>query len=186
MTDSKFVHWRRANPTAYDELLRRRREKYQSDLDAREKQLAANAAWRSKQKRLEQKQQRKRKLPRAKVLYLNGAPVEFWSIGRAASYLNVSKQTITNLEQLGTIPINHYVCPSSRHRWWPARFVQWLRPFFDVRFPEAGQGISAQEFHRRVWTSWGEEQVKGVIQVVATSAVNEDPNEQSSIKGSET
>lgn len=179
MNESKFVRWRKANPTAYDELLRRRRQSYQNDEEARRKQLAANAAWRKKQKKQKKRQTRARGLPKPKLLYVGGQPVEFWSVGRSASFLGVSKQTITNLENLGTIPVNHYVCESSRHRWWPADFVRWLKPFFQTRFPAEGAGISAQEFHRRVWTAWGEEQVRGVIPVVTTSKVTEEPNEDS-------
>lgn len=174
---SKFVQWRISNPTAYDELLRRRREKYAEDATTRKKQLEHNAAWREKQKR---KRTRKKRLPSPKFFTIGGRPIECWSIGRAADYLGVSKQTITNLEEMGTIPTNHYVC-ESRRRWWPVLFVRWLKPFFKSRFPAEGTGISAQEFHRRVWTAWGEEQVRGVVPVIAVS--EEDVDEQDRIEG---
>lgn len=164
MNESRFIQWKTSNPTGYDELLRRRRQKYALDEEARRRQLAHNAAWREKQKKL---RSRKRSAPNPKVVLVAGREVECWSIGRAADYLGVSKQTITNLEEVGTIPLNH-ICEKGR-RWWPASFIQWLAPFFSARFPAEGPGISAQEFHRRVWTGWAEEQVRGEIPVIAPS-----------------
>lgn len=169
MNESRFVQWKNSNPAAYNELLQRRRKKYASDPAAREKQLAYNAAWREKQKR----KARRSRAPRSRMIEIDGNQVECWSVSSTANFLGVSKQTITNLEFLGTIPTNHYVCPTSRHRFWPALYVKWLKPFFDTRFPENGPGIPAREFHRRVWTAWGEEQVRGVIPVIATTASND-------------
>ena len=179
MNESRFVQWRKANPVAYDELLRRRREKYADNPDAREKQLKQNAAWRAKQKK---RKTRKKRTPRPRQFRIGERVIECWSIGRTAEFLGVSKQTITNLESLGTIPTNHHVC-ASRRRWWPATYVQWLKPFFEARFTTDGTGISAQEFHRRVWTAWGEEQVRGEIPVIDASQVNGDGDEDSAEGG---
>ena len=179
MNESKFVQWCNSNPVGYAELLRRRRKKYANDDDAREKQLAHNAAWREKQKK---RKTSKKRTPQPKTFTINDQPVECWSIGRTAEFLGVSKQTVPNLEDTSTIPTNHYVCPS-RRRWWPAEFIRWIKPFFESRFPSEGQGISAQEFHRRVWTGWGEEQVRGVVPVVGTLKVLEDERGQNSVEG---
>ena len=179
MTDSKFVQWRTSNPVGYDELLRRRRKNYADDEEARRTQLAHNAAWRKKQKG---RKTATKRTPHPKTFEINGQNVECWSIGRAADYLGVSKQTITNLETSDTIPTNHHICKSNR-RWWPATFVEWVKPFFESRFPAEGSGISAQEFHRRVWIGWSEEQVRGVVPTVSTLKVTEDKDDQDSIEG---
>lgn len=179
MSNSKFVQWCASNPDGYAELLSRRRKNYADDEDARKRQLAHNAAWREKQK---QRKSRKKRTPKPKMFTINGQNVECWSVGRMTEFLGISKQTITNLEDSGTIPTNHYVCPS-RRRWWPAAFVHWMRPFFQSRFPAEGSGISAQEFHRRVWTGWGEEQVRGAIPIMAVSKVMEVGREQDSVEG---
>jgi len=78
-----------------------------------------------------------------------------------ADFLGVTKKTITNLENSGTIPTNHLIS-TNNHRWWPAEFVEWLQPFFAAR----KAGITAQEFHRRVWVSWSEELSRGIIPIV--------------------
>lgn len=164
MNESRFIQWKQSNPSAYDELLARRRQRYAADEAARQRQLAHNAAWREKQKKLKG---RKKRVPNPKFFMLEGRDVECWTISRVAEFLGVSKQTIANLESVGTIPMNHYVCENGR-RWWPAAFVRWIKPFFEARFTSDVPGISAQEFHRRVWTGWAEEQVRGEIPVIAS------------------
>jgi hypothetical protein len=162
MNESRFIQWKQSNPEGYDELLRRRRKNYADNEEARRRQLAHNAAWREKQKI----KPHRRRTPNPKMIEVDGLSVECWSIGLAAEHLGVSKQTITNLESVGTIPLNHHICESGR-RWWPASFIEWLKPFFEARFTTDFPAISAQEFHRRVWTAWAEEQVRGVIPVIA-------------------
>jgi hypothetical protein len=178
MNDSRFIQWKTSNPDGYDELLKRRRQKYAEDEAARQRQLAHNAAWREKQK---QRKSRKR-VPSPRFFMLEGRDVECWTVSRAAEFLGVSKQTITNLESDGTIPLNHHICESGR-RWWPAAFVRWLKPYFEARFVPDAPGISAQEFHRRVWTGWAEAHVGGAIPVIATlnspeATVDEDDDGQ--------
>jgi len=168
MSNSRFIQWKESNPSGYDDLLRRRRTKYADSEEARKRQLGHNANWREKQRQKKSKQ-RKSHIPKPRQIEIGGATVECWSVGHVASYLGVSKQTISNLEDNGSIPTNHFL-DSNRRRWWPASFVHWLSPFFNARFEV---GISAQEFHRRVWTGWTEEQMRGVVPVVGALATED-------------
>jgi len=155
---SRFLQWKTNNPDSYEELLQRRKKRYRESEEFRQRQLKHTADWREKQRR---DKQPKKRTPKPRNFQIDGSQVECWSAGRTADFLGVDKKTVTNLEKNGTIPTNHVVAPN-RRRWWPAEFVQWLKPFFDVR----KGGISAQELHRRVWIGWSEEQVRGVIPVV--------------------
>ena len=163
MNVSRFVQWRNNNPQGYEALLHRRRESYQTDEDRRLKQLQHNANYRKKVKSRAGEQKRSPRQRKPKIMLLNNRSVEFWSVGRMAAHLGISKRTITALEDEGRIPINRYV-DQNNHRWWPAEFVRWLKPFFDAR----KDGVSAREFHRRVWIGWSEEQARGVVPMVGT------------------
>jgi len=175
MNNSRFIQWRQSNPSAYDELLARRREKYANSEEAREKQLRHNANWRKKQKQKKATKERKAR-PRQrkpKIIEIDDVPVAFWSVGRVADFLGLHKRTLAVLEQTGTIPINRFK-DKNGHRWWPVDFVYWLKPYFDARYGK--EGISAREFHRRVWTGWSEEQARGVIPVIREGLGTEDEN----------
>jgi len=168
---NRYVQWKINNPSSYEEVLRRRRKRYQENEDYRSRQLQHTAEWREKQKKASKKASVKRPL-KPKMFEVCGHQVECWSAGRVAAFLGVDKKTVVNLEDNGSIPINHIIA-ANRRRWWPARFVQWLKPFFDQR----KSGISAQEFHRRVWIGWSEEQVRGVMPVVSGDLLREETSD---------
>lgn len=172
MSNSRYVQWKTNNPDSYEEVLRRRRERYNKNADYRKRQLQHTAEWRDKQKTKLLKKSANKRLPKPKVFVINDAQVECWSAGRTADYLGVDKKTITNMERSGTIPTNHTV-ESNRRRWWPAEFVIWLGPFFEERKSR----ISAQEFHRRVWIGWSEEQIRGIIPVVSGDSSRKDSSD---------
>jgi len=163
MHTSRFIQWREANPEGYEALLRRRRESYRTDEERRRRQLKHNANYRKKMRRKKAAEARKGKPRQRKPKYftINGEQVKCWSVGRTAAYLGINKRTITALENEGRIPLNRFV-DQNNHRWWPVEFVRWLKPFFDAR----KEGVSAREFHRRVWIDWSEEQSRGVVPVV--------------------
>jgi len=170
-TQNRYIQWKTNNPDSYQEVLRRRRERYAKEATFRERQLQLTAEWREKEKRKKNSSKKRgSRLPKPKLFEIDGALVECWSAGRTAQFLGVDKKTITNLEERGTIPTNHIVAPN-RHRWWPAAFVCWLKPFFDQK----SDGIPTEEFHRRVWTGWSEEQVCGMIPVVSGDSLREEP-----------
>jgi hypothetical protein len=154
---SRFIRWRMTDPDAYQRHLEDRKKRYAEDEEFRESQLRYNAAWREKKKKKNSKKPAVKRPRKPRTLDVNGKKVEFWSVGRMANTLGVCNRTITNLEKVGSIPINHLL--DKRRRWWPADFVLWLKPFFEAR----QNGISAQEFHRRVWTGWTEAQIAGVV-----------------------
>ena len=173
MSPNRYIQWKTNNPDSYEEVLRRRRERYRKDEDYREAQLRHAADWREKQRKRGKKSKKRRKTqskrtPQPKLFPIDGRRVECWSAGRTADFLGVDKKTVRNLERKGTIPVNHLVAPNG-HRWWPASFVRWLKPYFEQR----KSGTSAQEFHRRVWIGWSEEQVRGFIPVVSGDSLRE-------------
>ena len=166
MTTNRYVQWKTNNPDSYKEVLRRRRERYKKDKKSKEKQLQHTAEWRKKRK---QKKSAQSRLPKPKLFTVDDLQIECWSAGVTAKFLGVTKRTLTNLEQAGTIPTNHLVEPHNRRRWWPAEFVRWIRAYF-IEKPE----ISTEEFARRVWIGWSEERVRGVIPVVSGDSLRED------------
>lgn len=176
MNQNRYIQWKSNNPNSYEEVLRRRRERYADDEAYRQSQLQHTAEWREKQRKDKSKKQKRRILgkrtPKPKFFLVDDHQIECWSAGRTAEFLEVDKKTITNLEQSGTIPTNRIVA-DNRHRWWPANFVRWLKPYFEQRKSE----ISAQEFHRRVWIGWSEEQVRGIIPVVSGDLLREETSD---------
>lgn len=171
MNKNRYIQWKTNNPDSYEEVLRRRRERYSQDEDYRQGQLRHTAEWREKRRKQQKAKKRKKvgkRTPKPKLFTVKGHEIECWSAGRTAEFLGVDKKTITNLEKNGTIPVNHLVAPN-RRRWWPASFVRWLKRYFEQR----KSGIPAQEFHRRVWIGWSEEQVRGVIPVVSGELLRE-------------
>jgi len=169
--NNRYIQWKTNNPASYEEVLRRRRERYAESNAYRSRQLSHTADWRSKQKTAKKKKKKppRKRTPKPKMFRVDDIQVECWSAGRTAEFLDVDKKTITNLEHAGTIPTNHLVTANGR-RWWPAEFVAWLRQFFEER----KLGIPAQEFHRRVWIGWSEEQVRGIIPVVSCDSRRKD------------
>ena len=168
MSESRFIQWKTSNPESYAEMLRKRRVRYNEDESARLRQLEHNRNWRKKQRDKQQSTPKKR-TPKPKFFDVSGAFVEFWSVGRTVEFLGIDKKTIANLEDNGSIPINHYTAPN-RRRWWPAEFVYWLKPFFAAR----KIGISAKEFHRRVWIGWSEEQTRDAVPVIQDDGPREE------------
>ena len=168
--NNRYVQWKTNNPDSYEEVLRRRRERYAESEAYRTRQLQHTAEWRGKQKTKEKPPSKR--TPKPKMFRVNDIQVECWSAGRTADFLNVVKKTITNLEKAGTIPTNHLVAANGR-RWWPAEFVIWLSRFFEER----KSGIPAEEFHRRVWIGWSEEQVRGIIPVVSGDSLRKDSSD---------
>ena len=168
MNMNRYVQWKTNNPDSYEEVLRRRRERYRASDEYRERQLQHTAEWRKKQRK---KQKAVKNLPKPKLFNVNGHAVECWSAGRVAYFLDVDKKTITNLEERGSIPTNHLVAPN-RHRWWPAEFIRWIKPYFEQK-----SEISAEEFTRRVWIGWSEEQVRGVIPVISGGLLREESSD---------
>jgi hypothetical protein len=158
---NRYVQWKKNNPDSYKEVLRRRRERYREDEEFKQSQLQHTADWRKKQKRKKRKKAGKR-LPKPKLFMIEDRKIECWSAGRTAQFLGVAKNTLTNLEKAGTIPTNHLVDPTNRRRWWPAEFVRWIQPYFEEK-----SEISPEEFLRRVWIGWSEEQIRGIIPVVS-------------------
>jgi translation initiation factor 2 beta subunit (eIF-2beta)/eIF-5 len=167
---NRYIQWKTNNPDSYKEVLRRRRERYAENEEFRERQLQHTTEWRVKQRK--SKKGSKKRTPKPKIFELGGHQIECWSAGRTAEFLDVDKKTVTNLEKSGTIPTNHVVA-DNRRRWWPASFVRWLAPYFEQRKSE----ISAQEFHRRVWIGWSEEQVRGIIPVVSGDLLREETSD---------
>lgn len=159
MTVNRYVQWKTNNPDSYEELMRRRKKRYRENEEVRQRQLQHAANWREKQRK--KKKLPQKRTPKPKVFGVGGTTIECWSAGRTAEFLGVDKKTITNLEKNGSIPVNHLVA-HNRRRWWPAAFVRWLLPYFEAR----KEGTSAQEFDRRVWIGWSEEQVRGVMPLV--------------------
>jgi len=174
MSQNRYVQWKTNNPDAYEEVLRRRRKRYSESEDYRQRQLQHTAEWREKQRKSRKKKKKAvgKRTPKPKVFSISGLQIECWSAGRMAEFLEVDKKTIINLEKGGSIPINRVTAPN-RRRWWPAEFVRWLKPYFEQRKTE----ISAQEFHRRVWIGWSEEQVRGVIPTVSGDLLREETSD---------
>jgi hypothetical protein len=172
---NRYIQWKTNNPDSYKELLRRRRERYKRNEEYRKRQLQHTAAWR---KRKGKEGVTKKRTPKPKIFQVGEQEVECWSAGRTADFLNVDKKTISNLEKSGAIPTNHLVS-ANRRRWWPAEFVQWLKPYFVAR----KAGISAQEFHRRVWIGWSEEQVRGAIPVVLGEFLPQESSGDDQVEG---
>lgn len=163
----RYIQWKTNNPDSYEEVLRRRRERYQQDEEYRKSQLQHAAEWREKKRRERKKAKKRKRTPKPRLFLFEDRQIECWSAGRTAEFLGVDKKTITNLEKSGTIPLNHGVA-ANKHRWWPANYVRWLKTFFEEKAE-----IPAQEFSRRVWIGWSEEQVRGVIPMVSGGLLRE-------------
>jgi hypothetical protein len=173
MNENRYIQWKTNNPDSYEEVLRRRRERYAENEAYRNRQLQHTAEWREKQRKDKSKKKKSvgKRTPKPKIFEIAGHQIECWSAGRTAEFLGVDKKTITNLEERGTIPINHFVAPN-RRRWWPASFVRWIQPYFEQK-PE----IPVEEFHRRVWIGWSEERVRGVIPVISGDSLGKDSSD---------
>ena len=154
--ESRFVRWWRQNPDKAGEIKRRRRVAYAEDPLIREHAKVAKAAYRRRKRA-------RGGIPRRPKLFpFRGQMIEIWSVGVTADFLGVHKRTLCLLEQKKRIPINHLV-DEAGHRWWPAEFIRWLRPLFDLRHTKS---ISAQEFSRRVSEEWKSEIQLGQIPVL--------------------
>lgn len=152
---SRFVEWWKNNPEKAEEIRRRRRERYRQ---YRDREL--------ERKRVSRVADRQR-LPKPKTVTVDDLQVELWSVGRTSKFLGIHKRTLAGLEARRAIPINR-ITDSRGRRWWPADFVKWLKPYFDLK---NSKKITAREFRSRVSNDWklaivqfpviGEDDVRG-------------------------
>jgi len=153
--ESRFVRWWKANPERAEEIKKRRRDAYSDPLA---KEVAA-----VKRAEYKRRRQARGKTPRKPKLFpFRGKMIELWAVGAVADSLQINKRTLGLMEAQGRIPLNHLL-DESGHRWWPAAFVDWLKPFFELR---RTRQISTQEFLHRVSEGWQHEIKRGVIPVL--------------------
>lgn len=114
---SRFADRYRTDPEWREELLARRRARYKDDESYREKQKR-----RAKRKTISQA------APSLKLL-VHGEPVEFVPLSRAAALTGVSKKTFRVLDDTGVIPRHRFIDPTTKRRWYPLSYVEWLIPF---------------------------------------------------------
>ena len=138
---SRFKRWWDNNPDKAEEIRRRRRERYAEN---------AESERRRKRKERARKSSVVKRYPRPRLFTHNGELVEAWSVGRVADYWGIHKRTNSSLESREAIPINKFIDENKR-RWWPVDFVEWLKPYFDLR---SSKKITPREFTKRVWNDW--------------------------------
>ena len=169
MSSSRFSRWWQNSPAKAEEIKRRRRERYNKDPEKeRERKRLAYAKIK--------KQSDKKNLPRPRIVWIKDDPIQVWSVGVTASFLNIHKRTLTSLESKGSIPINRSVDDNGR-RWWPELYVKWLQPYFILR--QSGR-LTAQEFSNRVWNDWKAELKTGKIPVLYEDSNGQGEDDRSS------
>ena len=161
MTASRFVRWWSdpKNQAKVDQI-----KAYRSTPEYKERE-------RQRKKLAQQRKKGLAKLPKPRVYHFKDQDYIIWSVGRVAHCLGVHKRTISNLERKSTIPTNR-ITDSNNRRWWPASYIRWLKPYFDLK--NSGD-ISSKEFSRRVWKDWRQAVAAGVFPVLAEVKHDEGP-----------
>jgi hypothetical protein len=135
--------WREDRDLA-EKALSRRRERYASDPDYREKIKD------SVRKRREAKQpsDQRRSFNQDKIVIINGIGVRLLSSGKTAAIIGVGARTLDLWEKKGVIPVNR-AKDSLGRRWYPTPFVDFLAEHAAHR-----KSHRCDEWSRRVKDAW--------------------------------
>lgn len=108
-----------------DELAVRRKERYESDPDYRQRVLVASASYRERQRSISRVRIPRHQKPR--FFQSDGKMVPFFSIGAFAGYVNRAIQSINNWEKNGLLPRTPYRVGKRGFRYYSAGMMEVVR-----------------------------------------------------------